>query len=67
PPADRENRGGLQNVRERLALMCGGTLTVRPLQEQPPRRGAVAAICLNPTRLRLSDKPSAAVKHEYSG
>ncbi|MBQ3704120.1 MAG: histidine kinase [Oscillospiraceae bacterium] len=67
PPADRENRGGLQNVRERLTLMCGGTLTVRPLQEQPPRRGTVAAICLNPTRLRLSDKPSAAVKHEYSG
>ena len=47
PPADREKRGGLWNVRERLELMCGGSVEIRALREEPSKRGAVAIVRLN--------------------
>ena len=49
PPADREAHGGLWNVRERLELMCGGTIEIRASDEQGSKRGTVAVICLNET------------------
>ena len=58
PAAEREAQGGLRILRERLELMCGGTLSIRILDEQPPKRGTAVTISLrdrpskllNPTR-----------------
>lgn len=59
PPADRENRGGLQNVRERLALMCGGELVIRAADGQNPKRGTLVTVCLRDRPNKRADRAKA--------
>ena len=55
PVKDHESHVGLRNVRERLELMCGGTIAIRVLNEQAPKRGTVVTICLNERPIEITD------------
>ena len=59
PPADREDKGGLENVRERLELMCGGKLVIRAADEQNPRRGTLVTVCLRDRPNKRADRAKA--------
>ena len=59
PPGDREDKGGLENVRERLELMCGGKLVIRAANEQTPKRGTLVTVCLRDRPNKRADRAKA--------
>ncbi len=59
PPGDREEKGGLENVRERLELMCGGELVIRAADGQNPRRGTLVTVCLRDRPNKRADRAKA--------